>query len=63
VQLATHRPVNFSSKAPKLANKTTTNKASVVSAPKPSLAAPKPVAPKTQSKPAPAGGDDDWETF
>jgi uncharacterized phage infection (PIP) family protein YhgE len=28
-------------------------------------AAPKPAAaaPKTQSKPAPAGGDDDWETF
>ena len=63
VQLATHRPVNFSSKAPKLANKTMANKASVASAPKPSLAAPKPMAPKTQSKPAPAGGDDDWETF
>jgi len=25
--------------------------------------APKPAAPKTQSKPAPASGDDDWETF
>ena len=26
-------------------------------------ARPAPVAPKTQTKPAPAGGDDDWETF
>jgi methyl-accepting chemotaxis protein len=33
-------------------------------APKPALAAPpKPAAPKVQPKPAPAGGDDDWETF
>ena len=64
VQLAVHRPVNFSaSKAPKLASKPMANKASLASAPKPSLAAPKPVPPKTQSKPAPAGGDDDWETF
>jgi methyl-accepting chemotaxis protein len=32
---------------------------------KPAGAAPKPpsAAPKTQTKPAPAGGDDDWETF
>jgi uncharacterized phage infection (PIP) family protein YhgE len=26
-------------------------------------ALPKPMAPKTQPKPAPAGGDEDWETF
>jgi methyl-accepting chemotaxis protein len=63
VQLAAHRPVNFSSKAPKVANRPLTKKVSVASSPKPSLAAPKPMAPKTQSKPAPAGGDDDWETF
>jgi methyl-accepting chemotaxis protein len=32
-------------------------------APAPRLAAPPKVAPKTQPKPAPAGGDEEWETF
>ena len=38
-----------------------------MAAPKPKAAAPaslpKPLAPKVQPKPAPAGGDDEWETF
>ena len=51
----------------------TPSRASAASLPKPAAPAKKPpaplkpaaaaVPPKTQSKPAPAGGDDDWETF
>jgi hypothetical protein len=52
-----HRPVQFS------AGKTLTHKASKPSAPPVAARKVALAAPKTQSKPAPAGGDDDWETF
>ncbi len=65
VHLAKHRPVNFSAKsAPKVASKPLANRPATAALPatrKAALAAP--ATPKTPPKAAPAGGDDDWETF
>jgi hypothetical protein len=65
---------SLSHRAPaKMAAPKTTAKSTAKPATKPVAKAPalpaaqaiaaKPQAPKTQPKPAPAGGDDDWETF